>query len=147
MENSPGYGKKIILLAFIAILAGILVYKYVLQDSPLPSATQNFSSSTSSSTGNDPGILQPQQDFNIDPQKPVWLLFRSATCVPCVAMQKTMEELRPEFEGKVQFISIDVNDSQEQQSEQQIQSRIYPRDLSFRSQPGRMGSFHRCRSY
>lgn len=40
----------------------------------------------------------------------MWLLFRSATCPPCVEMQKIFDRLEPEYEDKMAFISIDVND-------------------------------------
>jgi len=40
----------------------------------------------------------------------MWLLFRSATCAPCVEMQKVFAQLEPDYKGKMRFISIDVND-------------------------------------
>ncbi len=38
------------------------------------------------------------------------LLFRSTICIPCVEMQKLFDQLQPEYEDKVHFIAIDVND-------------------------------------
>lgn len=40
----------------------------------------------------------------------MWLLFRSATCAPCVEMKKIYDHIEPEYKGKVRFIAIDVND-------------------------------------
>lgn len=57
---------------------------------------------------------------------PIWLLFRSTTCIPCVEMQKTMDALQPEFKGKVEFIQIDVNDSANRQLLEKFQIRYIP---------------------
>lgn len=43
-------------------------------------------------------------------KQPMWILFRSTTCLPCVEMQKTMDTIALEFQGKVKFVAIDVND-------------------------------------
>jgi len=40
----------------------------------------------------------------------MWLLFRSATCIPCIEMQKIFDQLQSDYKGKVRFIAIDVND-------------------------------------
>ncbi|MGI6452940.1 MAG: TlpA family protein disulfide reductase [Syntrophomonadaceae bacterium] len=44
-----------------------------------------------------------------------WLLFRSATCPPCVEMLKLMNDLALEYEGKVRFLHVDVDDSKNAQ--------------------------------
>lgn len=109
MDSMRSHSKYFVLFGLIAVLAGMLVYKYVLSESPASNSSANNASSTVSTSSNGSGAPKPGQYFDIDPQKPVWLLFRSTTCAPCVALQKTMDELQPEFEGKVQFIAIDVN--------------------------------------
>ncbi len=40
----------------------------------------------------------------------MWLLFRSTTCASCVEMQKVFDQLEPDYNGKIRFIAIDVND-------------------------------------
>ncbi|MEN6327234.1 MAG: thioredoxin family protein [Syntrophomonas sp.] len=45
----------------------------------------------------------------------MWLLFRSETCAPCVQKKKVFDQLQPEYEGKVCFISIDVDDQENQE--------------------------------
>lgn len=59
----------------------------------------------------------------VNEQQPVWMLFRSTSCLPCIEMQKTMDALAPEFKDKIQFVAIDVNDpaNQEQLEEYKIQ--------------------------
>ena len=53
----------------------------------------------------------------------MWLLFRSQTCAPCVEMKKVFDQLQPEYQGKVRFIAIDVDepDNQELAEEWKIQ--------------------------
>ncbi|MGI5912200.1 MAG: thioredoxin family protein [Syntrophomonadaceae bacterium] len=41
----------------------------------------------------------------------MWILFHSKTCGPCIEMHRIFDQLQPEYEGKVRFISIDVDDS------------------------------------
>lgn len=45
----------------------------------------------------------------------MWLLFRSETCPPCREMKKVFDQLQPEYQGKVRFVSIDVDDEENQQ--------------------------------
>ncbi len=129
-QPASNYPKYLLVIALVSLIVGILAYKYVLQDNPAPGASQNPVRS-SSSVNSDTGIPKPEHYFNIDPRKPVWLLFRSETCVPCVAMQKTMDELQPEFEGKVQFISIDVNDAANREMVQKYQIVYIPANYLF----------------
>lgn len=68
----------------------------------IPSKTEevdNMSSSASAEL-----IAKARQDG-----ESMWLLFRSTTCIPCVEMQKLFDQLQPEYEDKVHFIAIDVN--------------------------------------
>lgn len=44
----------------------------------------------------------------------MWLLFRSQTCPPCREMKKVFDQLQPDYQGKVRFISIDVDDEENQ---------------------------------
>ena len=38
-------------------------------------------------------------------------MFHSLTCVPCKEMAATVEEVRPDYEGKVTFVDVDVYDT------------------------------------
>lgn len=45
--------------------------------------------------------------------RPVWLLIHAEHCQPCAVMEKTYEQIEPEFEGKVVFLSADFDDPKE----------------------------------
>jgi thiol-disulfide isomerase/thioredoxin len=59
------------------------------------------------------GSLSPEQQFRValSAHKPTLALFHSLTCVPCVQMAATVEEVRPDYEGKVAFEDVDVYDT------------------------------------
>ena len=42
--------------------------------------------------------------------KPVWLLIHSTMCIPCKEMEQSAFQLRHEFEGKVVFVSVIIDD-------------------------------------
>lgn len=52
--------------------------------------------------------------------QPVWLMFRTETCPYCVELKKIYDELKPEYEGKVVFIDVNLD-----QKENYDLGRIY----------------------
>jgi len=42
--------------------------------------------------------------------KPVWLLIHSTMCIPCREMEMISASLKPEFEGKVVFVNVIIDD-------------------------------------
>lgn len=84
-------------------------------------------SATNENAANKSKTGQVQQNAKSEKELlPVWLLFRSTTCIPCVEMQKTMDALQSEFQGKVDFVAIDVNDSANQELLEKYQIRYIP---------------------
>jgi thioredoxin-like negative regulator of GroEL len=45
--------------------------------------------------------------------KPVLLCFHSLKCAPCIEIEKNINQVKPEFEGKVAFVVLDVYDQSE----------------------------------
>ncbi|NLO21986.1 MAG: thioredoxin family protein [Syntrophomonadaceae bacterium] len=91
--------KWIIIAIILALIAGI-VYKQQFAD-PVPQ--QEI----------DAGVLSPSEqeiDNAIKNGDSIWILFRSATCEPCVEMYEIFKQVKPEYEGKVKFIEVDAND-------------------------------------
>ena len=58
--------------------------------------------------------------------QPAWLLFHSTTCQSCIEMEAVYNAVKPEFEGKVAFININVNDPAEQELCNQYQIQYIP---------------------
>jgi len=88
--------------------------------------------STTPGIESDKGEAAPEQPADIkDDKQPVWRLFRSTTCIPCVEMQNTMDALKPEYEGKIKFESIDVNDPANEDLIRQYGIRYIPTTFLF----------------
>jgi thioredoxin-like negative regulator of GroEL len=45
--------------------------------------------------------------------KPVLLNFHSTKCIPCIQIEENINKVKPEYEGKVAFIIVDVYDQSE----------------------------------
>ena len=45
--------------------------------------------------------------------RPVWLLLHTSTCPPCIEREKIYKEVQPEFEGKVVFLKVNIDDPAE----------------------------------
>jgi thioredoxin 1 len=45
--------------------------------------------------------------------KPVLLKFGSGECIPCIQIEKNIDQIRPEYEGKAAIIIVDVYDQSE----------------------------------
>ncbi|MBU7008059.1 thioredoxin family protein [Phosphitispora fastidiosa] len=97
--------RAVVLILLVAALAALLAAKGF-RTNPVPDEyTSNGAVSQSADL-----IKQSIQDG-----KPAWLLFHSKTCQPCIEMEKVFNTLKPEFEGKVTFVDINVNDPAEQE--------------------------------
>lgn len=46
--------------------------------------------------------------------KPVLLKFGSGKCIPCIKIEENIRMVQPEYEGRVAFVIVDVNDPKEQ---------------------------------
>lgn len=45
--------------------------------------------------------------------KPVLVKFGSGTCIPCKEIEKNIDQIRPEYDGKVAIVIVDVYDQSE----------------------------------
>lgn len=58
--------------------------------------------------------------------KPVLLKFGSGTCIPCREIEENIDEIKPDYEGKVAFVIVDVYNPQEQNLTDQYGIRTIP---------------------
>ncbi|WP_287153099.1 thioredoxin family protein [Candidatus Solincola tengchongensis] len=64
--------------------------------------------------------------------RPVFLNFHSNQCIPCKEMEKAIEEVRPEYEGRVAFVVVDVYDPAEMVLCDRFQVRVIPTSFFIR---------------
>lgn len=91
---------KWIIIALILALVGGMVYK---QQFAAPVPQQEIDSG-------DLSFSEQEINTALENGDSIWILFRSATCEPCVEMYEIFQQLKPEYEGKVKFIEVDAND-------------------------------------
>ncbi|MCR4400258.1 MAG: thioredoxin family protein [Syntrophomonadaceae bacterium] len=95
-----------VLLLVLGIAAARFAWPRAEGPAQLPSTPSQTASPVSSdgSPGGAPGGEEAARAL------PVWMLFRSEHCAPCVEMTATMKRLGPEFAGRVEFRQVDVDD-------------------------------------
>ncbi|NLG33482.1 MAG: thioredoxin family protein [Syntrophomonadaceae bacterium] len=99
-----------LLVMLFILIAGMVAYKYYLDRPP-----ENVLS-----------LAEEELDQALAGEMGVWLLFGSATCDPCRDMHKLFEALRPEYEGRIAFIRVDVNDRQNKGMVEKYNIRYIP---------------------
>lgn len=58
--------------------------------------------------------------------QPVWLMFRTEDCPYCVELKKIYDELKPEYEGKVVFIDVNLDKRENYDLGRAFQIRFVP---------------------
>lgn len=77
----------------------------------------------------------PEEQFNrlYGQKKPVFAFFHSNNCQLCLDMIAVVDEVYPEYEGKVALVDINVYDEVNQNLLQQFQIRAIPTEFFFNS--------------
>ena len=122
----------VIVLVVVALFAGVIVAKTV-GNSSAPTAAAP-STGAAGSTGDPAGttITSVHNDAVADYEaalktgKPVYLLFHSLTCDPCVEISAVVDQVMPEYEGKVVFVNAISDDASAKQLAAQFQFQYIP---------------------
>ena len=117
---------KVFLLAVIAILAVILLAVPLFSGCGTDKSDSDTSKQddTSESVQVDSGVASsgsqtgPSKSEQAVEQaraegKPVLLCFHSLKCAPCIQIEENINKVKPEYEGKVAFVVVDVYDQSE----------------------------------
>jgi thioredoxin-like negative regulator of GroEL len=73
--------------------------------------------------------------------KPVYVLFHSLTCVPCVEISAVVDKVIPEYEGRVVFVNAITADEPSQRLAQTFPFQYIPHSLFFDSKGSVVASF------
>lgn len=104
---------RILAIACLLIIMVVFGFSYYNKNAPTPEVPEkqktsvNTASPTEDTASANPAAAIEQAKKN---GESMWILFRSTTCAPCVEMQKIFDQLRPDYQDKVKFIAVDVND-------------------------------------
>lgn len=106
--------------------------EWVVPTSPDPGGSVSPAASTTEATNTaapspTPGLLpEAQLDRLLDAGNPVFLFFHSNTCVQCVKMTKTVEQVYPDFSDSVALVDVNVYDEQNRNLLQRASIRAIP---------------------
>lgn len=126
---------RFLILGTIATLAALLLAVTLLpgcssDKSKSGSVTDSSNGSTPADSGDSSAPVEVEQPQSSAPSqtasrseqaveqaktegKPVLLCFHSLKCAPCIQIEENINQVKPEYEGKVAFVIVDVYDPSE----------------------------------
>jgi len=113
--TAPDRSKATIVLAVVAIFLGFVVLKLVLDTGA------TGVSSTSEGAEGGASITSVRNDAVADyaaavaSGKPIYVLFHSLTCEPCVEISEVVDQVMPSYEDDVIFVNVIMDDPSGQQ--------------------------------
>lgn len=120
----------IIVVVVLALFGGIMVAKLTGGAPAAPPAAETgtiatppVGAETITSTHND---AVADYEAALKTGKPVYVLFHSLTCEPCVEISAVVDKVMPEYEGKVVFVNAISDDPSAQQLASQFQFQYIP---------------------
>jgi thioredoxin-like negative regulator of GroEL len=128
----------------LLMLALIIVIVFVCGCSEKKPATQDKSPSTApQETVPQPQSTTPSTQGGTSPSeaalaqakaegKPVLLKFGSGKCVPCIEIDKNINAIKPEYEGKAAIIIVDLNDPSEYDFAMEYNIETIPTTIFFK---------------
>lgn len=93
--------RGLILVGLIIVLAAILFFSNRPDPEPKISSSQEAAA--------------VQIDKAIQEGQPAWLFFRTSTCPSCVELKKSFDSLQAEYDGRVVFIDINLDEERNQE--------------------------------
>jgi thioredoxin-like negative regulator of GroEL len=132
-SKAPTRSKNGIVLLVVAIFLGFIVMKLVL-DSAAPSASPATDTATGTSITSISNDAVADYDAAVASGKPIYVLFHSLTCEPCVEISAVADQVMPGYEGDVVFVNAITDDPSGQQLASQFSFQYIP--TSFFLSPG-----------
>jgi len=121
-----------IVLVVAAVFAGILLAKMLGTPAAAPVANPGSPGAQAATSTAGTTITSVHNDAVADYEaalktgKPVYVLFHSLTCEPCVEISAVADKVMPDYEGKVVFVNAISDDPSAQQLAAQFQFQYIP---------------------
>jgi putative thioredoxin len=122
----------IVLLVVVAILSGVVFAKMQGGTTTTPSTSAAGAASGASAQATGGTITSVHNDAAADyaaalkTGKPVYVLFHSLSCQPCVEISAVVDKVMPAYEGKVVFVNAITEDQPSQQLASKFQFQYIP---------------------
>lgn len=104
---AAGRSKAPVILLIVAIFLGLIVVKLV-SDSAVPTTSSTGEVGTSITSVHNDAVSD--YDAAVASGKPIYLLFHSLTCEPCVEISAVADQVMPEYADKVVFVNAITDD-------------------------------------
>jgi len=123
-------------LSAIIVVLVLLAATVILYPKFFGQANRKASSDTKKATMTDPEspkgtAAQRAMDKALANNQVTVLCFHSDTCRPCIEIDAIIEGIKPQFKGKVAFVSVLVNDPKEQSLIQEYEIQMIPTTFIF----------------
>ena len=117
-EKSPdvpagaGRSKVPVILLIVAILLGLVLVKLVSDDAAPTTSSAGETGTSMTSVHND---AVSDYEAAVASGRPIYLLFHSLSCEPCVEISRVVDQVMPEYADKVVFVNAITDDRTGQQ--------------------------------
>lgn len=133
-SGAPMRSKSTIVLLVVAVFLGVIVMKLVLDDAAttVPPGTESAASGTSITSVRNDAVAD--YEAAVTSGKPIYVLFHSLSCEPCIEISEVADQVMPGYEGDVVFVNAITDDPSAQQLAAQFSFQYIP--TSFFVSPG-----------
>lgn len=115
----------LIVLAFAAVVASKQGASATAETPASPAATQPSAADTGGPSSSH-ADASAAYEAALKTGKPIYLLFHSLTCVPCVEISAVVDKLLPEYEGRVVFVNAISDDEPSQRLAEKFKFQYIP---------------------
>jgi thiol-disulfide isomerase/thioredoxin len=133
-KKPTGWKKNLpkIILILVLLAAFVVLYPKLFGTRVDKSNSSSSGSSEVSNTTNETDTSsQAELSKALADKKVAVLCFHSTTCQPCIEMDEIIEEIKPKFEDKVDFISVVVDDPKEKPLIEKYEIQLIPTTFIF----------------
>ena len=106
----PVFWRIVVIAVLIVVIAAVLIFKFAESDQAIEQQSVNSSSN-----------IVAQVNEPVEEPHPILVDLGSDKCIPCQMMEPVLEELRKEYEGKLDVVFINIRTDYEEAEKYSIQ--------------------------
>lgn len=122
-------GSKIALVIVLVVIMAVLGFKATSRQEPAPPDRPTASPKADTMAKTPESDLSPARRALAEAKEkgqPVLLCIHSQTCIPCREMEALLEEIEPDFKGRVPFVKVLVDDPRERSLVEEYRVELIP---------------------
>ena len=114
----PVFWRIVVIAVLIVVIAAVLIFKFAESDQAIEQQSVNSSSN-----------IVAQVNEPVEEPHPILVDLGSDKCIPCQMMEPVLEELRKEYEGKLDVVFINIRTDYEEAEKYSI--RVIPTQIFY----------------